>query len=66
MFGSESHKANMDLIKKCLTGVKNVKMAGLIKKLIQRGVVTSDKVCNSMLEVDRGEFCDPTWAYSDS
>lgn len=66
MFGSEYHKANLELIKICVSKAKNTKMASLMKKLIQRGVVTTEKVCNSMLEVDRGDFCDPEWAYTDS
>jgi hypothetical protein len=66
MFGSESHKANLELIKKCVSLALNKKMAGLMKKLIQRGVVTTEKVCNAMMEVDRGDFCDPDWAYTDS
>ena len=34
MFGSEYHKANIELIKICVSKAKNTKMASLMKKLI--------------------------------
>ena len=64
MFGAET-KVNLELIKKCLTGATNTSMAGLIKKLITRGAITSEKVCNAMLQTDRGQFCDTPYAYYD-
>ena len=64
MFGSET-KYNLELIKKCLSGAKNTKMAGLMKKLINKGVVHSERVCNVILQVDRGDFSDSTYAYYD-
>ncbi len=68
MFGIESNKVNTDLIKKCINTAKNIKMAGLLKKLILRGCIESEKVCNALLEVDRGDFVDPSsdFAYVDS
>jgi|LauGreDrversion4_2_1035121.scaffolds.fasta_scaffold1915007_2 hypothetical protein len=64
MFGET--KANLDLIKKCITSAKPTKMSNLVKNLIIRGVVNSEKVCNTLLQVDRGEFVDPVYAYIDS
>lgn len=65
MFG-ESNRTNIDLIKKCITSNKPSKMANLVKNLILRGVVSTERVCNTLLQVDRGEFVDPKYAYLDS
>ncbi len=62
----ESVKVNSDLLKKCIAKAKNTKMAGLMKSLILKGVVESEVVCNSMINVDRGDFIDESYAYSDA
>jgi hypothetical protein len=63
MFGET--KANLDLIKKYITSGKQTKMSNLVKNLIIKGVVHTDKVCKTLLQVDRGDFVDPQYAYSD-
>ncbi len=65
MFG-ETSKVNLDLIKKCINTAKQTKMTSLVKQLILRGVVNSEKACKALLQVDRGEFVDPAYAYLDS
>lgn len=58
--------ANLDLLKLCTSSTVNKKMANLIKKQIQYGNITSEKVCKAMLQTDRGDFTDSSLAYIDS
>jgi hypothetical protein len=52
---------------KCLKGFDSSKMSGLVKKLIKGDVVSTEKVCKTLLQVDRGEFTDDKkFAYMDS
>jgi hypothetical protein len=40
-------------------------MESLLKKLISRGYLKSESVYKAMLQVDRGDFTSPAWAYDD-
>lgn len=64
MFGTKQDIAKQNLLK-CLDVAKNIKMRGLLQSLIKRDVILSDLVCRSMANVDRGEFTDSDYAYSD-
>ncbi len=64
MFGSKLDQANQNLIK-CLDITKTIKMRGLLQSLIKRDVISSESVCKAMASVDRGEFTDSDYAYSD-
>jgi len=59
------NKSNIDLLKLTANFKGNLQMNGLIKKLIEKGVINSDRVCKVMLEVDRGEFTNSAYAYED-
>ena len=41
-------------------------MQRLVESLIHEGVVTTKRVAQAMVRVDRGQFCDPYSAYLDS
>ncbi len=43
----------------------NSKMKSLCDKLIKEGFIVSEKVYQSLLQVDRGEFTDSLSAYED-
>jgi hypothetical protein len=64
MFGTKPELAKQNLIK-CLDICKNIKMKGLLQSLIRRDVIMTESVCKSMANVDRGEFTDSEYAYSD-
>jgi protein-L-isoaspartate(D-aspartate) O-methyltransferase len=44
---------------------KSPGLYSLIDSLINHGVITSSKVHQTMLKVDRGEFCHSSGAYDD-
>ena len=44
---------------------KNEKMKLLVDNLLKQGIIKSEKVYNAMLQVDRGDFIDPSVAYMD-
>jgi len=64
MFGSKPDQPKQNLIK-CLDFTKNIKMKGLLQGLIKRDVISSESVCKAMASVDRGEFTQSEYAYSD-
>jgi hypothetical protein len=58
--------SNLELIKLCRSSTGSKQMSELIRKLIEKGVVNSERICRSMLQIDRGEFTNSSYAYADS